>query len=84
MQQIATITTKRQLTIPASMFEKIGLQSTRKVSVRAVGNQLIIEPATSLVESLAGSVQVPKKYRGKSADAMIKMAKREYFRKKKP
>ncbi len=83
MQQIATITSKRQLTIPALLFEQLGLQTTKKVLVRAIGNQLIIEPAISLVESLAGSLRVPKRYRGKSEDEIIKIAKHEYFKKKK-
>ncbi len=83
MQQLATITAKRQLTIPITMFKRMGLQTSRKVFVRAVGNQLIIEPATSLVLSLAGSVKIPDRYKGKSADEMIAIAKREYFKKKK-
>ncbi len=82
MQQLATITSKRQLTIPMAMYEKMGLHSSQKVFVRSVGNQLIIEPATSLVLSLAGSVHVPNRYKGKSPDEIITIAKREYFQKK--
>lgn len=82
MQQLATITSKRQLTIPVSIFNKIGLQTSRKVLIRATGNVLTIEPASSLVHSLAGSIRVPTKYRGKTVDTIIRNAKREYFRKK--
>lgn len=83
MQQLATITSKRQLTIPVSIYNKVGLQTSRKVLVRADGNVLTIEPASSLVHSLAGSIRVPGKYKGKTTDDIIRDAKREYFRKKK-
>lgn len=82
MKQLATITTKRQLTIPAAIYEEIGLQDVHKVLIQARGNQLIIEPATALVHSLAGSVRIPSKYKGKSVDDIIRIAKKEYFRKK--
>lgn len=80
--QLATITSKRQLTIPAAMYEKAGLQDVRKVLIQARGNQLVIEPATALVNSLAGSVRIPEKYKGKSINEIIQKAKKEYFRKR--
>jgi bifunctional DNA-binding transcriptional regulator/antitoxin component of YhaV-PrlF toxin-antitoxin module len=83
MQQLATITSKRQLTIPAGIFKNLGLETSRKVLIRADKNVLTIEPATFLVHSLAGSIRMPTKYKGKSADAIIQDAKRRYFRKKK-
>jgi len=83
MQQLATITSKRQLTIPASIFKKIGLGISRKVLIRSTGNVLTIEPATALVHTLSGSILVPTKYKGKSVDAIIRNAKQDYFRKKK-
>jgi len=83
MQLLATITSKRQLTIPVAMFQNLGLQLTRKVLIRADGNVLTIEPASALVQSLAGSVQIPTKYKGKSTEDIIRDAKHKYFRKRK-
>ena len=82
MQRLATITSKRQLTIPAAIFEDIGLSTSRKVLIRSDKNVLTIEPATALVHSLAGSVYVPARYKGRTVDAIIRDAKRDYFSKK--
>lgn len=83
MQLIATITSKRQLTIPSSIFKKSGLKKGDKVIVQQKGGKIEIEPARALVERLAGSIEVPKKLQGLSEDEIIKKAKEEYFKSKK-
>jgi len=38
-----------------------------------------VEPAVDLVRRLAGSVKVPKRFRGMAIDEVIEKAKKEYF-----
>lgn len=82
MQQIATITSKRQLTIPAGVFKKAGLGKGQKVLVREERGILRIEPAMLAVERLAGSVSVPRRFRGMRPEEIIKASKEEYFKRK--
>lgn len=78
--KIATITSKKQLTPPALLFEKAGLRVGQKVVVSEKNGSLTITPARKLVEELAGSLKMPKKWRGKSLDEIIEQSKQEYFR----
>lgn len=83
MQTIATITSKRQLTIPARIFKNAGLKERQKVVVREERGAIKIEPAFLAVERLAGSVRVPARFRGMDADEIIRKSKEEYFATKK-
>lgn len=82
MNQIATITSKKQLTLPSKIFRQAGFKIGDKVLVSEENGSLKITPAVRLVESLAGSVPVPEKWKGKDIDEMIEEAKDEYFREK--
>lgn len=82
MIQVATLTSKRQLTIPAEIFRKLGLRTGQKLIVREDEGEITLTPALNLVEDLAGSVQVPAKYKGLSADEIIDKSKKDYFSKK--
>ncbi len=83
MTQLATITSKRQLTIPVAIFEKLGLKEGDRVLVKKEAGRMTIQPAKNLVEELAGSVSVPKKYQGMPIEKLIKLAKEDYFKEKK-
>lgn len=80
MNAIATITSKKQLTLPSKIFEKAGLKEGEKVIVSEENGRLIITPAEKLVEELAGSVSIPKHLRGKNLDQVIEQAKEAYFK----
>lgn len=82
MQQIATITSKRQLTIPAKIFSHLNLKKGQKVAILQVGGSLKIEPMTAVLDRLAGSVKIPKRFKGLPLEEVIEQAKKEYFRKK--
>lgn len=77
--QLATITSKRQLTIPASIFRKAGLKQGQKVLISLHDNEIQIKPAVDLVEELAGSIKTPKRFRNLTPDQIISKAKKEYF-----
>ena len=83
MQQIATITSKRQLTIPAKIFHSLNLKEGHKVVVSTENNTIRITPALSLVEKLAGSVVIPEKFKGLPIEKIVEKAKNSYFKSKK-
>lgn len=82
MSQMATITSKKQLTIPAQLFYEAGFKIGQKVIVTEENGSLKITPAEKLVEELAGSVPIPAKWKGKNLDRIIEEAKDEYFQEK--
>lgn len=79
MNQLATITSKKQLTIPAAIFRQAGLEIGQRVIVSEENGSLKITPAEKLVEELAGSIPMPKKWQGKSIAKIKEEAIREYF-----
>lgn len=82
MSQMATITSKKQLTIPAEIFRKAGLEIGQRVIVTEENGSLKITSAERLVEELAGSVPIPKKWKGKDLDQIIDEARDEYYKSK--
>jgi len=82
MPQIATITSKRQLTIPVAIFHEFGLEKGEQVLVDEDNGRIVISPLRQLVEELAGSVPMPKKFKKLPVGKIIKLAKQEYFRNK--
>ena len=82
MNYLATITSKRQFTIPVAIFEELNLQVGQKVIVSEEDGSIKITSALALLDKLAGSVKIPKKYQGMDIDEIIEKAKKEYFRKK--
>lgn len=83
MPQLATITSKRQLTIPVSIFEKLFLEKGTRVVVQEKKGRMIIQPVKALIKELSGSVALPKRFKGLSIEQMIKKAKQEYFAERK-
>lgn len=82
MNYVATITSKNQLTIPIGLVKKVGLMVGQKMSVSEADGRLILTPMERLVEELAGSLSIPKRWQGKDVEEIIEEAKREYFRQK--
>ncbi len=78
----ATITSKRQLTIPAEVYGKIGLKKGDKVIISENAGEIRMKRAIDLLEELAGSVKIAKPLRGADIDKAISLAKEEYFSKK--
>lgn len=78
---MATITSKRQFTIPVQVFKKAGLRVGDRVLVNEENGILKIESAVAAVERLAGSVKVPKRFRGMDIDEIIDTAIDEHYSK---
>ncbi len=77
MSGLATITSKRQLTIPVKLFDQLGLSTGDKMIIDSSGGELRLRKATKMVSELAGSVSVKKKVR--NIDQVIAQAKRIRF-----
>lgn len=79
MQKTATITSKKQLTIPARVYEEAGFKYGQKVLVTVENGKMIVYPAELLIERLAGSLKTPESWRGKDTKDIISQAKEKYF-----
>ncbi|OGD83058.1 hypothetical protein A3A54_00280 [Candidatus Curtissbacteria bacterium RIFCSPLOWO2_01_FULL_39_62] len=82
MSQIATITSKRQLTIPVALFKKARLKEYQKVLVEEEGGIIKIQPTINKVLRLSGSVKIPKRLKDKTLKQVIEISKGEYFSQK--
>lgn len=82
MTWTATITSQRQITIPAELFHKKVFSPGEKVVVETTNNGISITSSLKLVEELAGSIPIPKRFKGLTADQIIEKAKDEYFERK--
>lgn len=72
MQQIVSITSQGQITIPAVFRRLLGLDQYRKALVRAENKRIVVEPIPDLM-SLAGSLQ--NKAMKKNIATIMKMEK---------
>ncbi len=79
---VATISSKRQLTIPSAIFSQLGFKEGEKVLVSEEEGGMRVVSSLSLIEKLAGSVKIPARFKGLSIDQMISRAKEEYFQSK--
>lgn len=82
MNQIATITSKMQLTIPVGIAKKAGFKRGQKVLVTYKKGGVNLSPLLNEIEQLAGSLKLPENLKGKNIDEIIENAKREYFKKR--
>lgn len=82
MNAIATITSKKQLTLPSKIFEKAGLKEGEKVIVSEENGSIKITPAVKLVEQLGGILKMPKKWKNKPLDQIIEESAKEYYEEK--
>lgn len=82
MPQLVTITSKRQLTIPVELFRQLNLAEGQQLLAYREDQALKLEPATALVEQLAGSIKIPSRYKNLSLDKIIAKAKKTRFKNK--
>lgn len=85
MDGMATITSKRQFTIPVGIFKRMNYKPQQKLLVQIADEDrgiVTIQPMSALVEELAGSVSIADEYKGLDIDEMIEKAKFDYFSKK--
>lgn len=83
MLRIVTITSKRQITIPAKIFDRLQLKEGDKLIAEVDSNKITLQKAQQVLDELAGSLRIPRRYKNKSLNFIIKEAKKEYFSTKK-
>ena len=71
MQQIVSITSQGQITIPAVFRRMLGLDQYQKAIVRTEDNKIVVEPIPDLM-SIAGALQ-NKAIKNKRIDEVIKI-----------
>lgn len=81
MNYLATITSKRQLTIPVDLYNQLAFREGQKVIISKMDDGIRVEPALALVSRLAGSIKLPKKFKDMTIDQIIAKAKKEHFKK---
>lgn len=74
MTYTATLTGKQQLTVPADLFRRLNWKIGQKVIISQSGSTLSITAALDLINRLAGSVPLPKKFKGLAIDQIIDRA----------
>lgn len=83
MVKIATITTKKQLTLPAAIFRQAHLKEGQKVLVEEINGEVIIKPLARLVKKLSGSLPMPPRWQNRGLEKIIREAKKDYFQSRK-
>jgi len=57
-QAIVRVSSKRQITLPAAVYKKLGIQPGQKLLLEVQGDKIILSPKiTSYTELLAGSLK---------------------------
>lgn len=83
MDGMATITSKRQFTIPVHLFKKAGYKPQQKMLVRLLDAQkgiISITPMSELIEELVGSVKIAPEYKGLSLNEMVEKGREDYYK----
>lgn len=70
MQQLVSITSQGQITIPASFRRELGLDKYPKASIKIIDKQIIVEPIPDLLD-LAGILH-DRATKSKTIDQIIK------------
>lgn len=82
MTYLASITSKRQLTLPASVYDYLQLKPGSKLMVSVENNVLRLESTERVLLSLRGSVSLPVGHRVVPQESEIETAKELYFKEK--
>lgn len=81
MIQTVRITSKRQITIPAELFRALNLAEGDRLAAQVEKGRLLMQKSQNILDEIAGSLVVPRKYKGMPLDKIIDKAKKEYFKK---
>lgn len=83
MLQTVRITSKRQITIPSKIFSQLNLNEGDRLIVEADSKRIVMKKTQQVLDEVAGFLNIPKKFKKKSLDFIIREAKKEYFISKK-
>ncbi len=77
MNTIVSVTSKRQITLPKSLMETLGVEKGDRLIARQQGKKIILEPAGRGILDFAGKFGTFKIPKGKTVDDLIHEATRE-------
>ncbi|MBI5123411.1 AbrB/MazE/SpoVT family DNA-binding domain-containing protein [Candidatus Roizmanbacteria bacterium] len=83
MLQTVKISSKRQVTIPVDIFKYLSLNEGDRLVVNIDEGKIVMEKSQKILDEIAGSLILPKKYKNKPLDYIIRDSKQEYFAVKK-
>lgn len=70
------------MTLPVNLFRNTKLRRGEKVVFTVTNNEIKMESALELVNSLAGSIKVPDSLKGRDVDELIKEARAARYKNK--
>lgn len=79
MKSSSRIISKRQITLPVKIFSQLDLSQGDTLLMEVIENSIVMRKTQDVLDSLAGSVPVPTKYKNKALDTIIEEAKHEHF-----
>ncbi len=79
----ATISSKRQITIPSVFFKQFGFSKGDLLIFKKEVDGIKIKKALDLVNEIAGSFQVPEHMKNVDIDEAIRIGKEEHFKNQK-
>lgn len=83
MLQTVSISSKRQITIPAKIYNHFGLSRGLKLIITIDSDKIILQKAQALLDEVAGTIKLPKRFKNKPLESVVNEAKTEYFYRKK-
>ena len=75
----ATVTSKRQITLPIKLFIDFGLKPGDKLTITRHGEGMLMQNQVDLVNKLAGSLKLRDKFKDMDVDEAITQAKNVYW-----
>jgi len=80
-QVIVRVSSKRQITLPAAIYKRLGIQPGQKLLLEVQGDKIILSPkTTSYAELLAGSVKNVYGRTAKEVDAYVRKERETWDR----
>ncbi len=79
MQAIVKVSSKRQITLPAVIYKKLGIQPGQKLLLEVHGDKIVLSPKiTSYTELLAGSLVDIYGRTSEEADAYVRKERKAW------
>lgn len=80
--QSVRISSKRQIALPVNIFNGLNLKQGDRLVIEVIEDSITMRKGQNVLDSLAGSLSTPAKFKRKSLEYIKAKAKQEYFSKK--
>lgn len=82
MTYTATITSKRQITLPIQLFRDLKLKQGERLVIKKTDTGFQVESQETILNRLQGSIKVPNHLKIIDVDEAIRTGKENYFKEK--